>query len=314
MSPRPLVSVIMSVFNERPEYLELAVDSILGQTYDHLEFLIMDDGSGPETAAALKAVARRDGRIRLLRQENAGLTRSLNRLIGQTQGGFIARQDSDDISEPERLERQVSFFASHPEVMLLGTGALLIDPQGNVLYRQRVRTNPRPLRRRLRRANQFAHGSVMFRAQVFNEDLYYEEYRYAEDYDLFLRISEHHPIANLDLPLYRYRINPLSISMAKAHQQSFMGMIVREAGRRRRKGLERRWSQETYDEIAVLLNTPRHHRRLEGHVCTTQGRNLLLLGRKAEAHGMFWRALTACPSPRGLWYLLRSFLPGRVVG
>jgi glycosyltransferase involved in cell wall biosynthesis len=313
MSPGPLVSVIMPVFNERPEYLDLAVASILAQTYDHLEFLIMDDGSEPEKAAALEAAARRDGRIRLIRQENSGLTVSLNRLIRQAQGGFIARQDSDDISEPDRLERQVSFFASHPGVMLLGTGSLLIDPNGDVLHRQRVRTNPLFLKRRLRRANQFVHGSVMFHSEVFNKDHYYEDYRYAEDYDLFLRISEHYPIANLDLPLYRYRINPASISVSKSHQQLSMGMVVREAGRRRRQGFDSRWSQQTYDLISASLDSPRHHRRLKGLACTAQGRNLLLLGRKAEARGMFWRALAVCPSPRGLWHLLLSFLPGRVV-
>jgi glycosyltransferase involved in cell wall biosynthesis len=313
MSPRPLVSVIMSVFNERAEYLDLAVNSILAQTYAPLEFLIMDDGSDPETAAALAAAARRDPRIRLSRQANAGLTVALNRLIRKAKGAYVARQDSDDLSEPQRLARQVAFLESHPEVMLLGTGALLIDSQGGVLHHQRVEARPALLKRRLHRTNQFVHGSVIFRAGIFNQEFaYHEGCRYCQDYDLFLRIAEHHPVANLDLPLYRYRINPQSISMAKVRQQTLMGMVVREAGRRRRQGRECGGFRETYAEITASLNTPRHQRRLAGLVLTTQARNLLLLGKKAEAQGLFWRALAACPSPARLRHLLLSLLPGRV--
>lgn len=313
MSASPLVSVIMPVYNERREYLELAVASILRQTHTNLELLIMDDGSGPETAAALEAMVRRDERIRLTRQENSGLTISLNRLIRQARGVFIARQDSDDISEPERLQQQVAFFATHDKLMLLGTDCLLIDSQGKVLLRQRLETRPRVLKRKLLRTNQFGHGSVMFNSVVFMNELYYEEYRYAEDYDLFLRISERYPIANLGLPLYRYRINPESISVAKSRQQVFMGMIAVEVAQRRRNGQRIIWSEEIYEQIAAFLKTPWHQRRLECLVCAGQGRNLLLAGRKAEARRIFWRAFSLSPSPRRLWHLLRSLMPWRWV-
>lgn len=313
MSVRPLVSVIMSVYNERPDYLDLAVKSILGQTYDNLEFLIMDDGSGPLTSAALDAVARSDPRIRLFRQENSGLTVALNYLIRQSQSVYVARQDSDDISDPERIEREVFFLGVHPEVMLLGTGCLLIDSQGKVLHRQRVKTRPRTLRRLMSHTNQFVHGSVMFRAKVFLENMYYEEFRYAEDYDLFLRIAGRYSVANIDLPLYRYRINPESISVSKSRQQLLMGMIVREAARLRRQGALVGWSQEGYEHIANSLNTPSHSRLLECSVLTAQGRNLLLAGKKAEARQMFWRAFAFCPGLRGMWRLLRSLLPWRYV-
>jgi glycosyltransferase involved in cell wall biosynthesis len=324
MSSRPLVSVIMPVYNERPEYLNLSVESILNQTYSLFEFLILDDGSSPEGAAALDAVARRDGRVRLIRQENAGLTVSLNRLIRQAQGVFIARQDSDDISEPERLQRQVAFFEVHPKMMLLGTDCLIIDSKGSVLLRQRVETRPQVLKRLLRRKNQFAHGSVMFRATMFRDEMnfcpegfpefgYHETFQYAQDYDLFLRISEYFEIANLDMPLYRCRINPGSISAAKSRQQLFMGMVACEAARLRRNGQKTRWTQETHDRIAAALNTPCHQRRLECLVCAGQGRNLLLAGKKQEARQVFWRAFSLRPSPRRLWHLWRSLVPGRWV-
>ncbi len=313
MTHRPLVSVILPVHNGPRRYLDLAVASILRQTYDNLELLIMDDGSGPETAAALDAMARHDGRIRLFRQANTGLGKALNHLIRQAQGDLVARQDADDISEPERLERQVSFLRSHPEVMLLGTGCLLIDAQGRVLHHQRVIADPSILKLRLPHANQFVHGSVMFRAEVFRHFQYQEECRYAQDYELFLRIAERHAIGNLDLPLYRYRLNPDSISERKSGEQHRMAMIVSEVARRRRRGESVAWSAPSYDRIAASLDTPRQRRRLDFAIYSAQGRNFLLAGKKAEARQMFWRALLFRPGPRGLWRLCRALLPGRRV-
>jgi glycosyltransferase involved in cell wall biosynthesis len=313
MNARPLVSVIMSVYNEIPEYLNLAVESILHQTYENIEFLIADDGSTPEMAVALDAAARLDPRIHLIRHENLGLTESLNHLIRQTHGAFVGRQDSDDISEPDRIRQQVSFFADRPKLMLLGTGCLLIDAQGKVLHRQRVKTRPRTLKRLLRHTNQFVHGSVMFRTDVFNYHMYYEDFRYAEDYDLFARIADRFPVANINLPLYRYRINPESISVSKSREQLFMGMIVREAARLRSKGNSIHWSPETFELISNTLKTPLHRRHLECLVFGAQGRINNLAGRKAEARRMYWRAFASYPSPQALWWLLRSLIPWRYV-
>lgn len=309
MNSRPLVTVILPVYNERREYLESAVESILRQTYGNLEFLIADDGSGPETAAILDEMVPRDPRIRLIRHENLGLTRTLNKLIRQSHGAFIARQDSDDISELDRIERQVSCFSSRPELMLLGTGCLLIDAQDKVLYRERVKTRSRTLKRILKRTNQFVHGSVMFRSEVFLKYGYYEEYRYAEDYDLFSRIAEKCEIDNIDLPLYRYRINPEGISVAKMREQLYMGMIVREAGRLRRAGLQVHWSQEANERIAASLNTTSHQRKFKSIVCTAQARNLLLVGKKKEAWKKLYRAFVSSPGIRELWRLVRCVVP-----
>jgi len=313
MNVRPLVSVIMSVYNEVPEYLNLAVESILRQTYENIEFLIADDGSAPEAATVLDDISRRDPRIHLIRHENFGLTESLNHLIRQTHGAFVARQDSDDISEPDRIRQQVSFFADRPNLMLLGTGCLLIDAQGRGLHRQRIKTHPRTLRRLLRRTNQFVHGSVMFRTEVFNHHMYYEDFRYAEDYDLFTRIADRFLVANIALPLYRYRINPESISVAKSREQLFMGMVVRKAARLRRKGYPIHWSPETFELISKTLKTPLNRRHLECLVFGAQGRIHNLTGRKAEARRMYWRAFASYPSPRALWWLLRSLIPWRYV-
>jgi hypothetical protein len=234
---------------------------------------------------------------------------TLNRLIRQSRGSFIARQDSDDISELDRIERQASFFSSRPELMLLGTGCLLIDAQNKILYREHVKTRSRTLKRMLKRTNQFVHGSVMFRSEVFHNYGYYEEYRYAEDYDLFMRIAEKCEIGNIDLPLYRYRINPESISVAKMREQLFMAMIVRESARLRCAGMKVHWSQETYERIAASLNTRSYQRKLESIVCTAQARNLLLVGKNKEACQKLFRAFASSPGIRELWRLFRCIVP-----
>jgi len=309
MSSRPLVSVILPVYNERREFLESAVESVLRQTYDNIEFLIAVDGSIPQTAAILDEMVLRDPRIRLIRHENRGLTVTLNELIRLSRGALIARQDSDDISEPDRIERQVSCFTSRPELMLLGTGCLLIDAQDKVYYREPVKTRSRRLKRILKRTNQFVHGSVMFRSEIFLKYGYYEEYRYAEDYDLFSRIAEKYEIDNIDLPLYRYRINPKSISVAKMREQLFMGMVVRESGRLRRAGLETHWSRESYERITASLNTTSHQRKLESMVCTAQARNLLFVGKKKEAWVKLFRAFVFSPGIRELLRLVSCVVP-----
>ena len=111
------VSVIMSVYNPGDfSQVRLAVESILDQTLEDLEFLIYDDGSDQETGKLLLELAGKDDRIRLLGgAENKGIAAGLNVCIRQSRGEYIARMDADDISLPRRLERQAEFLSSHPE-------------------------------------------------------------------------------------------------------------------------------------------------------------------------------------------------------
>ena len=127
----PRVSVLMSVYNGAP-YLELAVQSILSQTYDDFEFIIVNDGSTDDTDEILGLFA--DTRIvRICNPNNIGLTRSLNLALRQASGEFIARQDSDDISVPEKLSMQTAFLESHPEYGLVGCATKRIDSGGKYL-------------------------------------------------------------------------------------------------------------------------------------------------------------------------------------
>ena len=122
----------MGIYNERDRSRVMkAVESILDQTYDKFEFIICDDGSEQEFYDWLKQYCKKDTRIRLLRKtQNGGLAAALNACLAEAKGDYVARMDADDLSKPDRFERQLDFLTAHPEYALTGCGAELIDGEG----------------------------------------------------------------------------------------------------------------------------------------------------------------------------------------
>ena len=116
----PVISVVLPVYN-CADYVAEAVQSILDQTFSNFEFLIIDDGSTDATSNVLQGF--RDPRIRSITQENHGLAFTLNRGLELSRGRYVARQDADDISLPDRLGKQVAFLEAHPACALVGTWA-----------------------------------------------------------------------------------------------------------------------------------------------------------------------------------------------
>ena len=115
-----LISVIMPNYNTSVEYLSLAVDSILSQTYENFEFIIIDDCSTDESVDYLASIT--DPRVRVIRNDvNRGITASLNVALDNARGDYIARMDSDDVSLPERFEKQIAFMEANPDVIVCGT-------------------------------------------------------------------------------------------------------------------------------------------------------------------------------------------------
>src|SRR5271170_1107899 len=124
MTPR--VSLVLAVYNGE-RHLPQSLESVLGQTFRDFELIVVDDGSTDRTPEILDGVARVDPRVVVVRQENRGLTASLIRGIGMARGTYVARQDADDVSKPERLGRQVAHLDAHPSIAALGTSADVID-------------------------------------------------------------------------------------------------------------------------------------------------------------------------------------------
>ena len=218
----PAVTVLMAVYDPPLAMLEQALDSILNQTFTDFEFLIVDDGSGdPEVRGFLAQRAQRDARIRIATEPHRGLTASLNRGLALARGAWIARQDADDWSDPERLERQMDYFQAHPETTVLGTDAWTHQQDGRPLWQLHLPTERDDILRRLPHGNPFVHGSVMFpRAAAVSLGGYREEFRCSQDYDFLWRLAERGGAANLAEPLYHYRYTSGSVSAGRAAEQA----------------------------------------------------------------------------------------------
>jgi len=245
MAETPRVSVVMPVHNGGP-YLEAAVDSILGQTLGDLEFVIIDDGSTDSTGEVLRRYAAADHRIRVYSQAKAGLVASLNRGCKAARAGYIARMDADDVAFPQRLERQVEFLDREPDVAVVGSAVLRIDEAGRPLTRNVCPTSHADIAAALREYTCFTHPSVMMRTAAWTAvGGYRHAYGPAEDYDLWLRLSERYRLANLPEPLLQYRVYPGQLSVKQLDQQILSVVGARAAAvQRSRTGTDRTPTEE----------------------------------------------------------------------
>jgi glycosyltransferase involved in cell wall biosynthesis len=212
------VSVVMSVYNEE-RYLHEAIDSILRQTFEDFEFVIIDDGSVDQTPALLKGY--HDARLRVYRQANQGQSSALNQGIRMAVGSYIARMDGDDICLPERLERQVCFLDAHPEVALVGTWCTKIDTGTGQKRLQRLPEDDGSIRRFLAIDNPFIHSSVMIRKSVLDRVGLYDEGLIWQDYDLWVRIARYYGMANIHDPLVIRRKHPASLTLRSRKSREF---------------------------------------------------------------------------------------------
>jgi len=208
----PTVSVLMAVYNGE-RYVAEAVESILAQTYRDFEFVIVDDGS---TDGSRNVIERHsDSRIRLVPSaENSGLAAALNRGLAVCRGFLVARQDADDVSEPDRLARQVAYLEAHPDVAVVGSWYRKIDPEGQDLGLRRLACEPLDVRWAMLFHCPLIHSAVMFRRAPLVERgwEYDSSIKYGEDYALWSRVMEELAIANVAEPLVRLRSNPWSMT------------------------------------------------------------------------------------------------------
>lgn len=211
---KPTISVLMTVYNAAA-YIESAIQSILDQTYRDFELIINNDGSTDNTVAVIRQFT--DSRIRFFdHSENRGLTYARQTLLEAAEGKYVAILDSDDISFPDRLEKQYRFLEDHPVVVLCGGNALLIDKEGKLtgdLLHPFYRAEE--LKVRLFFNNIFVHSSVMFRREQALLAGGYRDKAPAEDYDLFVRLAEQHSVHIFNEPLVFYRVHEENISQTR---------------------------------------------------------------------------------------------------
>ncbi len=228
MSESVLVSVLMSVYNTPQDYLKEAVESILHQTVRAIEFVIVDDGSDhKEVQRYLNDVVITDNRIRLIRNpENIGLTRSLNVGLPMCQGQYIARMDADDISCPDRIEKQVSFLDSHENTALVGSRITVIDADGREMEEApSSRDLDDPELYRICSLLQHAgppHPTFMFRASFLRENgiRYREDILKAQDYGIMADILKADGQINImKEQLLKYRVHGGQITSTSTVEQ-----------------------------------------------------------------------------------------------
>jgi glycosyltransferase involved in cell wall biosynthesis len=215
-------------------FVGTAVESILAQTFEDFEFIIVDDCSTDGSSEILRHYAERDCRIRVLTNaRNLDFVRSRNRGIAEARGAFIANMDSDDIALPTRLAEQYAFMKANPAVGVCGAAVILIDENDRELGIRRYRADDRDLRARLFLFNPVAQPVTMIRKDVLEETgPYNPDHILADDLDLWFRIGVRYRLANLETPLLKYRVHQGSATGQRLEDMHRAAACVRAIARR----------------------------------------------------------------------------------
>lgn len=218
-------------------YLAEAIESVLNQSSRDFEFIILDFGSTDNSKLIASSYAAKDGRIRLHTIPHCGLAEARNAVCMLTRGRYLAIQDADDISFSDRLSLQVEFMEKHPEVDVVGGTTEWVDLHANPLRMHNVPTEDCEIKEALLTRNPFIHSSVLMRREAFlRVGGYRAAFAQAEDYDLWLRMSEHSQCANLKQTVVKYRLHPYQISLRKLRQQSHCALAAQASALARKIG------------------------------------------------------------------------------
>jgi len=213
-----MISVIMSAYNSE-KHISNSIESILSQSYQNFEFLIMDDGSTDNTSKIISNYIKTDARIKLFKNKsNIGLTKSLNFLINQANGEYLARQDSDDVSDSKRFELQLNFMITN-------------NLQASTTRAKIKNTNKKipgysyylPHKVLMKFKNPFIHGTLVIKKSLMQTiGLYDEDYYFAQDYKLFADLlSRKYKIGSLNKCLYTLNVDNNLSNKFKNQQQEF---------------------------------------------------------------------------------------------
>ena len=223
MNNEPIISVIMPVFNGG-DLLNKAIESILGQTFENFEFIIINDGSTDETAEVVRGYASSDSRIIFIDQDNIGLTKSLNKAIKTSKGNYIARMDADDVSALNRFETQMEWMKGGKYDLCCSRTYLLnsnrISPGLSYYMPKRIQMFFR---------NPFIHGTFLIKRKALDiVGLYDEDFIYSQDYKLICDFYRNNlKIKYIKQPLYYTNTPPGSIGVSKKVEQNYFAERVK---------------------------------------------------------------------------------------
>ena len=201
---KPLISIIMPVYNAA-DYLKAAIQSILSQTYSHWELIIIDDASTDSTPKILKSFSR-NSKIKIFKNSrNLGVAASLNRALSLSRGQYIARMDADDISHPNRLQKQLKFLQSHPKIVACGVQAEIINGQNQAVGTRSFPQGSQSCHDYLMLTSPILHPTLLAKADIYKKIGYTAKYKTAEDWELYFKFLNFGHLNNLPETLYSYR-------------------------------------------------------------------------------------------------------------
>ena len=257
MGNKPLISVVMSVFNDE-KFLKSSIDSILNQSYKNFEFIIIDDGSTDRSLSIIKDYKKIDKRIIVVSKQNTGLTKSLNVGLRLSKGKYIARIDGDDISHPLRFEKQIEILSKETQLELIGTNCILIDEKGLQIGRKKYNypTNFRKIKTNLLSGNSiFPHSSMMFKkSEIKNLGFLDEFFKKTQDFNLLLNLLKKEnsiKCLNYDEPLLKIRKHSQQITYNEVDYYKYISLIDYYCVESNVSKISNIFS---YDEILIKLN------------------------------------------------------------
>lgn len=235
--PEPRVSVLIGAFNSAAT-LDRAIDAVLAQTVRELELIVIDDGSTDASPELIERACARDPRVRALPMgRNVGIARSLNEGLRAARAPVVAVQDADDYSAPERLACQLAVLDDDPEVAVVGTRMHEVDEAGRPLA-PRTSFASGDVRDVLMRFNPIPNTSAaMRRDAVLGAGGYDSRYRYAMEYDLWLRLAERWKLVALEEPLSTRVMGSANVAARAERAQTAEAIRIRVRALRRRQTL-----------------------------------------------------------------------------
>ena len=260
-----MISVIMSTYKEDERLLRESIESILNQTYRDFEYIIILDYPDNDVhKSVIEEYALKDDRIHFyINEKNMGLTDSLNRGLSLCHGEYIARMDADDISLPDRLERQMKYLEKN-HYDLIGGITEMINENGSLLYSiKSVPTDPKKINKALRYSQCIAHPTWLGKKEVFEKNAGYRHMPLCEDYDFTLRaVLNGFKISNLNEPVLKYRMTSNSVSRSNLFEQYlYMSYITNEYKNKRVANVD-----QAYVYVQQHLNEKDSNKYLKANV------------------------------------------------
>ena len=252
------ISIVMSTYNETISELKESIDSMLNQTFEEFEFIIvLDNPKNEEHKKVISEYTKKDKRIIfIINEKNIGLAASLNKGIDIAKGKYIARMDADDISMKDRLQKQYDFLESHRDIDIISTNKIDINEKGEVInIPSCLPTNDEEIKMILKITSIITHSAAMFRKQRIVEIGKYRLFPASQDYDLWLRASYYKlNFAIMDEQLIKYRIRQNNISNTNPLKQYLLKEYIQKLYRQRLKKGTDNFSVENLQKYLEIKN------------------------------------------------------------